>query len=119
MAVIAIEGMKFTAFIGCYPGEHVLGSEIEVSVKLAVSSEVVESTDDISKTINYEEIYWLVSDVTNELTGNGCKKNNGENCRRISFGKKNKSAGGKTASSCSWCCKKGVGGRWMDENILI
>ena len=63
MAVIAVEGMKFKAFIGYYPAEHVIGSDIEVSVKVAVDTTVAGASDDISKTINYEGIYWLVNGV--------------------------------------------------------
>lgn len=63
MAVIAVEGMRFKAFIGCYPAEHVIGSDIEVSVKVALDVTLAGSSDDITKTINYEGIYWLVNGV--------------------------------------------------------
>lgn len=61
-----MEGMKFNAHIGCYPGEQVLGNEIAVSVEVTVSSLQVESMDDIHSTINYEDLYVLVSDVLKE-----------------------------------------------------
>jgi dihydroneopterin aldolase len=41
----------------------VIGSDIEVSVKVALDATLAGSSDDITKTINYEGIYWLVNGV--------------------------------------------------------
>lgn len=63
MAVIAIEGMKFHARIGYYKAEHLLGNEIEVSVKLAVNYPIEKTQDDLSRTIDYEEVYNLIRET--------------------------------------------------------
>lgn len=66
MAVIAIEGMKFRAFIGNYSAERELGNEIEVSVKLELIATAAALTDRLDKTVDYEEVYELVKEVISE-----------------------------------------------------
>lgn len=59
MSVIAIEGMQFYAHHGYYKEEQVLGGKYTVDVYMQV--EVIDAalSDDLSKTINYEEVYLI------------------------------------------------------------
>ena len=66
MPVICIEGMRFTASIGCYPEEKLLGNEIEVSLKVLTVRKPGHVSDDLSQTLNYEQIYTDVKDVVSE-----------------------------------------------------
>lgn len=66
MPVIAIDSMKFHAFVGYYPGEQKLGCEVEASVKLVLSSIVASHTDKIVDTIDYEDVYSIIREVFRE-----------------------------------------------------
>jgi len=59
---VALEGLEFHAYHGVYPHERSSGNKFEVDV--LVETEFSESAfhDDLSGTINYEELYTLVKD---------------------------------------------------------
>ncbi len=61
MPVIAIEGMIFRAPIGVYEAEKILGSELEVSVKIALKESKKPATDNLGYTVDYENVYELIS----------------------------------------------------------
>jgi len=76
MITIAIEGMRFHAFVGWHEEEKVIGNEIQVDLYLNVSSN--QSDDDVlQKTVNYETVFDAVKLVMNErinLLETVCKK---------------------------------------------
>ncbi|MBK9730165.1 MAG: dihydroneopterin aldolase [Chitinophagaceae bacterium] len=63
MAVIAFEGMKFHAHVGYYEAEQLLGNEIEVSIKMAVNFTGGSTGDELTRTVDYEEVYETVRKV--------------------------------------------------------
>lgn len=59
MSVIAIEGMQFYAHHGYYKEEQVLGGKYTVDIYMQVEVKDAAFNDDLSKTINYEEVYLI------------------------------------------------------------
>lgn len=59
---VALEGLEFHAYHGIYPHERSSGNKFEVDV--LVETEFSDSAfhDDLSGTINYEELYLLVKE---------------------------------------------------------
>jgi 7,8-dihydroneopterin aldolase/epimerase/oxygenase len=60
MGMISIEGMAFFAHHGCFSEEQLVGTHFEVDVYLETETLEAEQTDDLTKTVNYQEIYQLV-----------------------------------------------------------
>lgn len=59
MGLIAIEGLQFYAHHGYYKEEQVLGGKYTVDIYMHVDFSIAAETDDLSQTINYEEVYRL------------------------------------------------------------
>ena len=59
MSHIALIGMQFHSFHGYYTEEHSVGNnyEVDVIVDIKLSQDLLQ--DDLDKTINYEDIYWI------------------------------------------------------------
>lgn len=57
MSLIAIEGMQFYAYHGYYKEEQVLGGKYTVDIYMNVEVNEASLTDNLEKTINYEEVY--------------------------------------------------------------
>ncbi|MBW6459373.1 MAG: dihydroneopterin aldolase [Bacteroidales bacterium] len=60
MGIISIEGMAFFAHHGCFSEEQLVGTHFEVDIFLETETHEAEQTDDLAKTVNYQEIYQLV-----------------------------------------------------------
>jgi dihydroneopterin aldolase len=60
MSVISIEGMEFFAYHGCFKEEQIIGTKFLVDLHIETDTTEAENSDDLSKTINYQEVYWLV-----------------------------------------------------------
>ncbi len=60
MGRISLEGMEFYAYHGCFAEEQIIGNLFLVDVKIETDTSGAEESDDISKTINYQEIYLIV-----------------------------------------------------------
>lgn len=63
MALIAIEGMHFFAYHGFYEEEQIIGNNFQVDVYLEVPTTPAATTDELSKTINYETVYLICEAV--------------------------------------------------------
>ena len=61
MAKIKINGMQFYAYHGCFQEERLVGTHFVVDCALALSVLSAAKMDDLSKTINYQEVYQLVA----------------------------------------------------------
>jgi 7,8-dihydroneopterin aldolase/epimerase/oxygenase len=59
MGLIAIEGLQFYAHHGYYKEEQVLGGKYTVDIYLQVDTTEAAATDDLKKTINYEQVYQI------------------------------------------------------------
>jgi dihydroneopterin aldolase len=61
LAKIELEDMEFYASHGCYDLEQKVGNRFIVNLKMTVEVEEAAYNDDISKTVNYLEVYELVA----------------------------------------------------------
>lgn len=59
MGLIAVEGLQFYSHHGYYKEEQVLGGKYIVDIYMQLDIADAAATDDLKKTINYEEIYQL------------------------------------------------------------
>jgi len=59
MATIALEGMRFFSKIGFYEEERIIGNQFVVDVYIEANTKMAATTDDLSKTINYETVYYI------------------------------------------------------------
>lgn len=60
MSMISIEGMEFFAYHGCFKEEQIIGTKFLVDIHIETDTKKAEESDDLSKTINYQEVYCLV-----------------------------------------------------------
>lgn len=59
---ISLEGLEFHAYHGVYPHERSSGNKFEVDVKVEASISSSAFADDLGGTINYENLYAIVSE---------------------------------------------------------
>src|SRR5271154_7064114 len=57
---VALEGLEFHAYHGVYPQERSSGNKFEVDVIVETEFQETAFQDDLSGTINYEDLYALV-----------------------------------------------------------
>lgn len=60
MSTISIEGMEFYAYHGCFAEEQLIGNWFVLDLFIETDTHEAEQTDELSKTINYLEVYQLV-----------------------------------------------------------
>lgn len=60
MSIISIEGMEFFAYHGCFKEEQIIGTKFIVDLFIETETSLAEETDDLTKTINYQEVYSIV-----------------------------------------------------------
>jgi dihydroneopterin aldolase len=60
MGLISLEGMEFYAYHGCFEEEKVIGTKFTVNLYLLAPTTEAETSDDLNKTVNYQEVYRLV-----------------------------------------------------------
>ena len=77
MGLIAVEGLQFYSHHGYYKEEQVLGGKYIVDIYMKLNIDVAAETDDLKKTVNYEEIYQLTKnemEVHARLIEHVCKR---------------------------------------------
>jgi dihydroneopterin aldolase len=57
---VALEGLEFHAYHGVYPHERSSGNKFEVDIDVETEFQDTAFQDDLSGTINYEDLYSLV-----------------------------------------------------------
>ncbi len=57
---VALEGLEFHAYHGVYPHERSSGNKFEVDIVVETEFEDSAFEDDLSGTINYEDLYAIV-----------------------------------------------------------
>ncbi len=62
MAQIALEGMEFFAYHGCFSEEQIIGTRFVVDLFIETDTKEAEETDKLAKTLNYQDIYLTVKD---------------------------------------------------------
>ncbi len=61
MGYIKLEGMEFYAYHGYYESERQVGNHYKVDIELKVPFSLASSADELSGTVNYEDIYNIVA----------------------------------------------------------
>jgi dihydroneopterin aldolase len=77
MGLIAVEGLQFYSHHGYYKEEQVLGGKYMVDIYMKLDIDEAAETDDLKKTINYEEVYQLTKmemEVHARLIEHVCKR---------------------------------------------
>ncbi|MDE7091453.1 MAG: dihydroneopterin aldolase [Bacteroidales bacterium] len=57
LTTIAVEGMDFYAYHGCFKEETLIGTNFKVDIYLSVDTSLAENQDDMAGTVNYVEVY--------------------------------------------------------------
>lgn len=57
LSTIAIEGMDFYAYHGCFKEETLIGTNFTVDIYLTLDTALAESKDEMGGTVNYVEVY--------------------------------------------------------------
>jgi dihydroneopterin aldolase len=57
---LKIEGMEFRASHGCYDVEQRVGGNFTVDITMEVEDDGAASADDITRTVNYVEVYQTI-----------------------------------------------------------
>lgn len=60
MGVITLQGMEFFAYHGCNKGERKTGNKFIVDITFYAQTDQAEKSDDLSKTVNYKNVYEVV-----------------------------------------------------------
>ena len=60
MSMIAIEGMEFYAYHGCFKEEKEIGTHFIVDFYFTNDTSRAEITDDLNETISYLDVYQLI-----------------------------------------------------------
>lgn len=60
MSFIELDGMEFFSYHGCFKEEQLIGTKFKVDLLIEVDTTEAEKDDDLSKTINYLDVYQLV-----------------------------------------------------------
>ncbi|PLX10397.1 MAG: dihydroneopterin aldolase [Marinilabiliales bacterium] len=62
MSIISIEGMEFFAYHGCFTEEQIIGTKFRIDLFLEVNTVDAEQSDNLSDTVNYQEVFMLVKE---------------------------------------------------------
>jgi dihydroneopterin aldolase len=60
MAEIALKGMEFFAYHGCFKEEQVIGTKFKVDLFVKYDVKSAKASDDLNDTIDYQALYSLV-----------------------------------------------------------
>jgi dihydroneopterin aldolase len=77
MGLIAVEGLQFYAHHGYHKEEQILGGKYTVDIYMTTNIDEAAKTDELKKTINYEQIYLLTKaemEVHAKLIEHVCKR---------------------------------------------
>ena len=77
MGLIALEGLQFYSHHGYYKEEQVLGGKYVVDIYMDIDITEAAETDQLTKTINYEQIYQITKaemEAHSKLIEHVCKR---------------------------------------------
>ena len=63
MDKIYLKGMEFYCYHGVFPEENKLGQRYEADVTLECDTKPAGTTDDLSQTVNYAQVYEITKEV--------------------------------------------------------
>jgi 7,8-dihydroneopterin aldolase/epimerase/oxygenase len=61
MGLISLEGMEFFAYHGHFKEEQIIGTRFTVDLYMETDTNEAEVSDNLAKTVNYQEVYNLIS----------------------------------------------------------
>jgi len=70
MAQISLENISFYAYHGCFEEEQRVGNDFLVSLAMKVNTTAAAQSDDLSQTVNYQEVFEVVKqqmEITSKL----------------------------------------------------
>lgn len=65
-SIISLEGMEFFAYHGCIKEEQIIGTKFILNLYIETITEAAEQSDDLNKTINYQDVYKAVETEINK-----------------------------------------------------
>ncbi len=60
MGKLILEDMEFYAYHGCFKEEQQIGGRFIVNMEISLNTEEAESNDNLSGTINYQDVYDMI-----------------------------------------------------------
>ena len=75
--MIAVEGLQFYSHHGYHKEEQVLGGKYSVDIYMNINFDEAAVSDDLKKTVNYEEIYRMAKaemEIHSRLIEHVCKR---------------------------------------------
>lgn len=66
MGKISLEGLIFKAYHGYYDEERQKGNTFQVDITVKTNFHLAALDDDLSKTVNYEELYAIVKEIMDQ-----------------------------------------------------
>ena len=66
--IIELLGMEFYAFHGCLEEEKDTGNDFTVDFRCRYDIKAAARDDDLNETLDYSEIYWIISDQMREAS---------------------------------------------------
>ena len=73
MSIIAIEGMEFYSYHGCFKEEKEIGTHFLIDFFFENDTRKAEQTDDLSKTVSYLDVYQFIKkemEISSDLLEN-------------------------------------------------
>lgn len=61
MGLIAIEGMEFFAYHGCFEEEQIIGGRFMVDIHFEAGTRGAEEQDSLAGTVNYQKVYEVIA----------------------------------------------------------
>lgn len=66
MSQIAVEGMEFFAYHGCFQEEQIIGTRFLIDIHLETATLAAEYSDNLNDTVNYQSVYLKVKEEMSE-----------------------------------------------------
>ncbi|MDR1581968.1 MAG: dihydroneopterin aldolase [Prevotellaceae bacterium] len=63
---ISLKGMEFYAYHGCFREEKIIGTRFKVDASLVCHVEEAAISDDIHKTVNYQQVYEEIKKIIDQ-----------------------------------------------------
>ncbi|MEI6765718.1 MAG: dihydroneopterin aldolase [Bacteroidota bacterium] len=61
MGLIAIEGMEFFAYHGCFEEEQIIGGRFITDISFEAGTRGAEEQDTLTGTVNYQKVYEIIA----------------------------------------------------------
>lgn len=63
---ISLSNMEFYGYIGCFDEEKIIGTRFSVSVSMDCEIGDAAETDDLTQTVNYQQVYAVIKQLMGE-----------------------------------------------------